>query len=147
MTRLPLLSLLALTGPADAVVYQGNPVLRFRVDRTQGDYLEGSSALDKVRVHHCGGGATDVAVGEDLDPVAGFEVAIPAGDHCGLVLFWDGPMDVDGDGSLGAFTVRVTAGSTTLTLADPIAPVALAPWSVVSGSMSGGGPWLLASLE
>lgn len=147
MLRSVLVSFLFVSPSARAVVFTGNPNVGFRVDRPQGDYLEGSVGLDKLRVVHCGGGSTDYAVGQTIDPVAGFSVAIDAGDHCGLVFFWDTDLDIDGDGSQGAFTVRATEDTTSVTIAEPISPVAFSPWSVVSGSMSGGGPWLLVAIE
>jgi hypothetical protein len=135
--------LLSLALPAQAVIYIGNPVLDFRVDRPAGDYVDGSVTLAKVRVHHCAGGYTDVTVNDALDPVQVYSVAIPAGDQCSLTFYWNSALDVNGP----AYTVRYAQSTTAMTLSTDIAPVALTPYSVVSGSMSGGGPWLLASID
>lgn len=142
---LPLLS--AVATPARAVFYFGNPVLDFRVDRPADDYVEGTVTVDKVRVYHCGGGYTDYPVADTIDPVVVNHVEIDAGDHCGLTFFWSSDLDIDGDGSLGAFTVRYEEATTAVTLDTDIDPVALAPYSVVSGSMPGGAPWLLTNIE
>jgi hypothetical protein len=150
MTTAPIpFALLALLAAPDAhaLVYTGNPVLEFRVDRPSDDYLTGSVTLDMVRVHHCGGGSTDYQVDKDIDPVEVNAVAIDAGDHCSITLYWDSTLDIDGDGSLGTFTVRYAESTTSMTLSTDIEPVALTPYSVVSGSMSGGSPWLLAKIE
>lgn len=138
---LPFFSLLS--APAGAVVYIGNPALGFRVDRPQDDYVQGVVVLDKVRVHHCGGGYTDVAVGETIDPVQLTFVGLPAGDHCSLTWYWGSALDVDGP----SYTVRYAEPTTTVDLDVEIPPKRLAPYSVVSGSMSGGGPWLLSAIE
>lgn len=136
-----LLSLLSF--PARAVVYLGNPTLGFRVDRPADDYVDGSVVLDKVRVHHCAGGSTDVTVEETIDPTVVTWVAVPAGNHCSLTFYWGSDLDVDGP----SYTVRYAEATTAVELAAEITPVALAPYSVVAGSMSGGGPWLLAVVE
>lgn len=147
MLTFPLLLTALTQSPAHAVWYIGNPVLDFRVDRPAGDYLEGTVVLDKVRVFHCGGGSTDYEVDETIDPVVVQHVSIDAGNHCALRFFWSSDLDIDGDGSLGPFTVRYAEDTTDVTLATDIEPVALTPYSVVSGSMSGGAPWLLTNIE
>jgi hypothetical protein len=152
MTRLhalfPTLAGLALhAAPAGATLYTGNPDLGFRVDRPQGDYTDGEVVLDKVRVHHCGGGSTDYDIDETVDPVEGYSLTISGGDHCGVTWFWDSDLDIDGSGSYGTFTVRFSEASTGVTLDTEIDPVALTPYEVVSGTMSGGGPWLLTWIE
>ena len=141
-----MLSLLLLAS-AHATLYFGNPNLGFRVDRPAGDYVAGSVTLDKVRVHHCGGGFTDYEVDSVIDPVAGYTLTIAGGDHCALTFAWASALVIEGHGSLGPFTVRYAAGATTVPLSEEIAPVALTPYSVASGSMSGGAPWLLAFVE
>jgi hypothetical protein len=138
-----MLVLLSLARPADAVIYIGNPEMSFRVDRPQGDYVSGSVDLDKVRVHYCSGSTTDVTVGQTIDPVAGATVPLPAGDLCAVTFYWSTDLDVDGP----AYTVRYSGATTTVTLATDIEPVLLSPYSVVSGTMSGGGPWLLVAIE
>lgn len=147
MTQLAPVLLSLFTPSAHAVWYVGNPVLGFRVDRPADDYVDGNVTLDKVQVNHCGGGSTDVAVNDTLDPLVLQTVALPSGNHCSLTFYWGSAMDLDGDGSLGEFTVRYAESTTTLTLETDIPPVALTPYSVVSGSMSGGSPWLLANIE
>ncbi len=134
---------LSLSLPARAVVYTGNPDLGFRVDRPADDYVDGVVLLETIRVHHCGGGFTDVDVDLTIDPVAVTWVPIPAGNHCAVTWFWGSVLDVNGP----SWTVRYAEATTTVTLAADIAPKALTPWSVVSGSPSGGGPWLLSIIE
>jgi hypothetical protein len=142
-----LLSPLFLATVAQSTIYWGNPNLGFRVDRPAGDYTGGAVTLDRVRIHHCGGGSTDYPVGQTIDPVAGYSLQIAGGDHCSVTLTWSTSMDVEGDGSLGSFTVRYGQETTTVELSAEIAPVALTPYSVVSGSMSGGAPWLMMSID
>ncbi|MEQ1503699.1 MAG: hypothetical protein ABMB14_15780 [Myxococcota bacterium] len=135
----------AFAQPAQAVVFLGNPELTFRVDRAAHDYTGGAVTLTKVRVGFCSGSTTDVTVGAVIDPVEAVVVAIPAGDLCGIQWFWGSDLDVDGPG----YTVRYSAATTAVVL-DPdgtLPPKALSPYSVVSGSMGGGGPWLLASID
>lgn len=128
---------------ASAVQYAGNPNLTLRVDRPAHDYLDGSVTLQKVRVHHCAGGSTDYTQNQAIDPVAGHQVAIGAGDHCGLTFYWSTAMDIDGSG----FTVRYAEATTSVTLASTIEPVALTPCGVISGSMGGVCPRLYVTVN
>jgi len=146
--RTPLLisiaTALCLPVAARAVTFYGNPDLTFRVDRPQDDYIDGEVTLDKVVVHHCGGGSTTYQVDEEVDPVAGHTVAIDPGDHCTATYHWDSNLTVDGP----TYTVGHNQSTTTITFdEDGIDPVALTPCSVVSGTMSGGCPWLMAYVD
>jgi hypothetical protein len=125
------------------VQYSGTPIVDFRVDRPADDYIDGTVTLTKIRVHACGGGYTDVTVGQTIDPVAVQSVQIPAGDHCQLTFYWSTSLDIDGP----TYTVRYSSSTTAVPLSADIEPVYLSPWSVVSGSMSGGGPWLLVDIR
>lgn len=136
-------ALVALGSTAHAFVYVGNPNLGFRVDRPADDYLSGSVVLTKVRVHKCGGGYTDYPVGATVDPVAGGTVPIGAGDLCFATFFWGSTMEIDGP----AYSLEVDDSTTTVTLGAEIAPVALTPYEVTSGTMTGGGPWLLVDVD
>ena len=138
---------LLLLSNARAVIYAGNPNLGFRVDRPADDYIGGTVTLDKVRVHHCGGGWTDYPVGQVIYPVAHYTIRFAAGDHCRVSYYWGSALEIDGDGSLGPFAVAYSQAITTVTLAADIDQIPLAPYSVVSGSMSGGAPWLLMSID
>lgn len=142
-----LLSLSLLALDAHAFVFLGNPDVGFRVDRPQGDYVDGSVILEKLRIHHCGGGYTDYTVDKVVDPVEGYDVTISGGDHCYATWFWDSDMEIDGDGVAGPYTVEYTGSTATVTLSNDIDWVALSPWSVVSGTMVGGGPKLLTWVE
>jgi hypothetical protein len=131
-----------LVSVAHAVQYQGTPALTFRVDRPADDYVEGTVTLDRITIHHCGGGSTDVVVGATIDPVLPTTVQIPAGDHCALTFRWDTVLDVDGP----AYTVRYAESTTSVLLDESIAPEPLTPYTVVAGSMNGSGPWLLVDI-
>lgn len=135
--------LLSALSPAHAVTYDGTPVLTFRVDRPADDYVSGSVELEGLRIFHCGGGYTDVAVGATIDPVAGATVTIPSGNHCQITFSWSSVMDITGSG----FTLEMDAATTAVTLDTPIVPVYLSSYSVTSGSMSGYGPWLLVAID
>jgi hypothetical protein len=128
---------------ANAVIYLGNPVLGFRVDRPQHDYVEGSVTLEKVVVHHCAGGSTTYTVDATVDPVAGHTLSIDAGNHCGVTFHWDSTIEVEGP----SYVVEHTASTTSVLLDSSIAPKLLAPCSVTSGSMSGSCPWLLVYVD
>lgn len=99
--------------------------------------------LTKIRVHACSTGYTDVTVGQTFDPVVVHSVAIPAGNHCSLTFYWSSDLDIDGP----TWTVRYSESTTDVTLATDISPVALSPWTVISGTMPGGSPWLLVSID
>ncbi len=141
MTTLSLLLLVA--PPAAAVTYDGTPWLTFHVDRPAGDYVGGEVDLTGVRVHHCGGGYTDVAVNDTFDPVAGGGFAVPSGDHCSLTFAWGSALEIDGP----SFTVSYSETTTAVPLDTPIDAVYLSPYTVVSGSMSGYGPWLYVTID
>jgi hypothetical protein len=140
---LTLLLLLGLTGSADAITYDGTPVLRFRVDRPANDFVSGEVELIGVRVHHCGGGYTDVSVNDVFDPVAGGQFGIPAGDHCQITFAWGSDLEVQGPG----YVVVYSESTTAVPLDEAIDPVYLSPYTVVSGSMSGYGPWLVVTID
>jgi hypothetical protein len=135
--------LMFLVPSALALQYNGTPVVTFRADRPAGDYVSGEVELQKVRVHGCSGATTDVVVGAVIDPVLVQTVPIPAGNHCGLTFFWSTVLDIYGP----AYTVRYSQSSTYVALAVDIAPKALSPYTVVAGTMSGGGPRLLVDVE
>lgn len=128
---------------AHAVIYAGTPNLGFTVARPQFDYVSGSVYLTKVRVHKCAGGYTDYAVGQTIDPVDGYSLGIASGNYCSLTFYWGSTMEIDGP----AYSLEYDEATTTVPLATEIAPVALTPYDVVSGSMTGGGPKLLTLID
>lgn len=133
---------LLLASQAHAVIYTGNPDFGVEVARPAGDYVEGEVYLDKVRIVTCSGSWTDYAFGGTVDPVEGFTVTVAGGNLCAAVFYWGSPMTIDGDGAHGAFTVAYDAGTTVVLLDTPVPPEALEPYTVTSGWMDGGGPWL-----
>jgi len=142
-----LFALVLLPIESPAFVYVGNPILGFRIDRPQGDHIDGSVTLTSVRVIDCAGGHTDYEVNKTIDPVAGYEVQITGGDLCGVTYNWGSSIDINGTGSLDDYTVQSTASSTTVALGHLIMPAHLTQWSVTVGSMSGGGPQVFTYIE
>lgn len=66
-------TLLALApSAAQATIYTGNPDLEFRVDRAEGDLIDGSVLLNKLRITRCDGTWVDYTINKWIDPVAGF---------------------------------------------------------------------------
>jgi len=128
---------------ASALTYNGNPNLGIYVDRPAHDFTGGSVYLTGFRVFNCGGGYTDYLVGATIDPVDGYNVAISAGDYCSVNVYWGNTMVVHGP----SYTVDYDEPYTSVTLAAPIPPVALTPYEVVSGSMSGVGPKLFLTID
>lgn len=139
--------LAALFTPANtqAIVHGGNPNLHFEVQQGPGYLTEGSVDLDKVRVELCGGGFTDYQVDDTIDPVDGFDLTISGGDLCGVELFWDSEMFLDGVGPLGAFSLSYDKASTYVPL--PAQPQALTPWTPETGIVHGGNPNLTLSIQ
>ncbi|MCA9493553.1 MAG: hypothetical protein KC621_26660 [Myxococcales bacterium] len=134
---------LLLAPQAHALIYTGNPDFGVEVTRLAGDYVEGTVHLDKVRIVECDATWKDYTIDADPDPVAGFTLTVDGGDLCAAVFYWGSDLVIDGDGSLGAFTVTYDKATTTVTFGDPIVPKALSPYTVTSGSMEGWGPWLV----
>ncbi|MCB9688556.1 MAG: hypothetical protein H6735_26195 [Alphaproteobacteria bacterium] len=134
---------LLLAAQAHAYIYTGNPDFGVEVNRLANDYVEGDVHLDKVRIVRCDASWTDYTVDGDVDVVAGFTLTVAGGDLCAAVFYWGSTMTIDGDGSLGAFTVSYDKATTTVLFDDPITPKALTPYTVTSGSMEGWGPWLV----
>src|SRR5687768_16459739 len=116
MSRLPLLSVVMLligaVSPAHAVVFAGNPKVGFHVDRSAGDYVDGAVYLTGVRVHYCGGGYDQYAVGQTVDPVAGHEVTVAGGDLCGVTWYWGSAMEIEG----ASFSLEANDASTSATI-------------------------------
>jgi hypothetical protein len=140
------LSLLLATS-AHAFLYGGNPAVRVFVQRPAGDLVSGSVELQKVTVHPCAGGYTDYAVGEVIDPVEGYTVQIAGGDLCGLRFWWASDMELDGDGTLGAFSLLYGEAYTNISIDPDIVSVALTPYDLVSGSMTSGAPRLSVTID
>lgn len=138
------LALLWTAAPAGAVVYQGNPIAGFHIDRPAGDLVSGTVILTKLRIHDCSGSWTDYPVGATVDPVAGTHVTVSGGDLCGSTWYWGSTMQLYGDNG-APFTLSYGAGSTSI----PFAPssVAVSPYTVVSGSASGSGPRLYGTMN
>lgn len=138
---------LALLTPAHAVIYGGNPELTIWVERSPDDLIDGDVDLTNVKLSVCGGGTTTVSVGAAIDPVAGYTVAIPAGNYCGLTVTWGSVLELTGFGAGGAWVGEYDKPSTYFPLASPIAPVALTPFTVTSGVIYGGNPELHAVIQ
>lgn len=140
-----LLSLLSNPASTLAIVHGGNPNLHIHVDQAAGYLTQGSVDLDKVRVESCGGGFTDYQVDQSIDPVAGFDLSISGGDLCGVELFWDSEMMLDGSGPQGAFSLSYDQTSTWIAL--PAQPQALTPWTPETGIVHGGNPNIYLSIN
>lgn len=132
VVALATLSTLAIGSNAEAINYGGNPDLGFQVDRPQGDYIDGSVYLNKIRVHKCDGSYVDYGVYKTVDPVAGYARGIASGDYCGATWYWGSAMVLNGPG----YTLKVTDSSTYAPL-DPIKNSWFSNWSVDSGDMPG----------
>jgi hypothetical protein len=133
----------ALPFAAHATVYTGNPNIDFHVDRPmQHDLVSGDVTLDHVRVSYCGGGHTDYAVNDVVDPVAGYSLTINGGDLCSVTFAWSTSMYLDGSN----FTVGYDATSTTVQVGANMS-ASLSPYRVVSGNPSGGAPVLFVTIH
>lgn len=140
---LALLGLALFALPAGATLYTGSPKLKLRVDRPQGDYVDGVATVDEVVVYPCGGGSTTYVVDATVDPVVGFIVPIDPGDLCSAEVVWGSSITIDGP----AYTVATNPGTTTLVLDEDIPEVLLSPCAVTEGTMSGGCPRLYAWVD
>jgi hypothetical protein len=132
--------LLSAVPHAHAVIYGGNPGLSLAVDHDQHDFDSGSVYLTKIRVLNCGSGYTDYSVGEWIDPVAGYQIGISAGDYCNVTLFWGSTLTVDGVGQGGAFGISYSQSVTGLTLGNAPSWADLLPYTVTYGVIYGGNP-------
>lgn len=133
---------------AQAVTWEKDVRLWGRVDRPQGDFLDGDVTLDKVRAYHCTGGTyVDFVVDEVVDPVAGFYATVSAtGDYCSITWVFSSDFVIDGVG--GAFTVESSDAEVPMTASASMGWVALSPFVVTSGTMPGAaGPHLTAWTE
>ena len=134
------LSLVTLSSPA--AVFYGNPKASFKVDRPEGDYIDGSVYVYALRVTNCSGTETSYAVKQWVDPVAGYTLTINGGDLCEATWEWDSDFEINGPGySLGA-----SPTNTTFDL-EHIIPVRLQPYEVDSGSYTGHPPFVLMTLN
>jgi hypothetical protein len=142
---LTILTTLVLSTAAHAAIYAGNPEMTIKVDRAAHDFATGDVELWKFVVHSCGGGALTYYVNDAIDPVAGWVTHIQGGDLCGITLYWNSSMLIDGSG--GAFTIAYTHATTEVSIGATIPSVALSPVQVISGSYSGGSPALWLKLD
>lgn len=133
-----------LASSAHAWIYVGSPDVSAVVDRPSHDLVAGWTTLDKVRMHACSGGYTDVAVGQSLDPTKAFTVAVPPGDWCGVSFVWGAAVATTNGDWLLAYDEPYT--SIELDGHDTVSK-GLTPYTVVSGTMSGLAPRLYVTVE
>lgn len=90
----------ALPATAHAWIYSGNPGdLEFRVDRPEGDVIDGSVLVDKLRIHRCNGTYVDYDIEAWVDPVKGHTVhGSITGDLCQATWYLSSTMVVAGQG-------------------------------------------------
>lgn len=134
---------LVFSSDAHAVVYGGNPGLRLHIDRPAHDLTAGDVMLDRIRVNYCGGGYTDYAVDGYVDLAVGYARTIAGGDICSFRVYWDSAMTIESP----TFTLEYDALYTDVTVTWAPQPASLTPFTVVNGSISGGGPVLLVTIE
>lgn len=93
------LAALAFTpGTAQAVVYTGTPDPEFRVDRTEGDLVDGVVLLNKLRITRCDGTWVDYTINKWVDPVEGFTKSNTiGGDLCLATWYLQSTMVVTGE--------------------------------------------------
>jgi hypothetical protein len=127
----------ALTAPAAAYVYIGNPPLTVQVLRSEGDLTSGSAWLRGVRVHTCGGGYTDYTADVAIDPTEGWSTTITGGDLCGVTVRWETDVVVASSAFELAYEYPTSAVELTGSAYDQ---VALTPFVVESGTFSGSNP-------
>ncbi|MFN7142749.1 MAG: hypothetical protein ACK4YP_03165 [Myxococcota bacterium] len=134
---------LALSSDAHAGIYGGNPGLRLHIDRSAHDLTSGDVMLDRIRVAYCGGGYTDYVVDGFVDLVVGYQRTISGGDICSVRAYWDSAMTIES----ATFTLEYDALYTDVAVTWAPQPASLTPFTVVNGSISGGGPVLLVTIE
>lgn len=110
-----------------------------RMDRPQGDLVDGDVVLDYVRAHHCSGGTyVDFTVGTSVDPVAGFGVPVTTtGDYCSVSFVFSTDIEIDGDGTAGTFTIESTDTEVTFEVSGNMGWEAVSGWTVTGGTMQG----------
>ena len=129
---------------ANASIYIGNPgVLSFHVSRPEHDLDTGSVVLHQLRLHKCNGQTLVWTVDATIDPVEGWGMTIPAGEHCSVTLVWDSAMEIES----AAFVVEYDQASTPVQLSSQITPVTLSPIDVVSGTFTGNSPRLVVDID
>ncbi len=133
---------LAFSFSAQATVYGGNPPLELKVDRPAHDLSAASVTIEKLRVNYCGGGYTDYAVDSAEDLVAGYSRTITGGDLCGVRVYWSSPMTIESP----TFLLEYDSSYTDVYITSGPQPASLTPFSVLEGSIYGGGPLLLVTL-
>lgn len=135
-------STVAFASTAEAIIHGGNPHLDFFVTPPEGTLSGGDVDVDRIRVHNCGGGFTDYIVNETIDPVEGYGLDITGGNLCGVTVFWDSDMYLDGNNVSGDYTIRYDDDLTYVPLGNPTSAVPLAPFFVEDGIIHGGNPHL-----
>jgi hypothetical protein len=150
MIRFAFVSTLALLSVPNAPIYGGNPDIDFRVQRVANDLTGGSVELDEIRLHPCdNSGPTVIQMNQTVDPAVGLSVAIPNGTWCAVSFDWDSPMVVNGGPAGATFSLQYAGAATYVPIADngTISPVALSPYTVLSGNPSSGAPKIYVTIE
>lgn len=144
-------AMVGLTGPAQAATWDKDMTVWGRVDRPQGDFVGGEVGLDRVRAYYCAGGGAyeDFVVNATVDPVAGFSATVTVtGDYCSITWMFSSDFEIDGDGTMGSFTVESSDAEVDVTVSGSMGWVALNPWLVSAGTMPGSaGPHLTTWVE
>lgn len=148
LLALGLATLALLAAPvADAAWYSGNPTLSMQVVWPGADLTDGSAVLEKVRLYHCAGGTSTWFPNVAIDPTVGWQMTLPEGNHCAIMFFWDGPVEIDGDGDNGAFSIEYDEASTTVTLVGATQDEDFTPFITTSGVVHGGNPGIVVTVQ
>ncbi len=135
---------LALASSAHAFVFIGNPKLHLEVSRAEADLTGGDAYVDLVRVHACGGGYTDYAVEQWVDPTDGWDTTIAGGDLCGVSVKWGSDVSVQSSTFALRYEQLVTQVPFTTSTGGA---TSLTPLVVESGTLTGSPPVLQATLD
>jgi hypothetical protein len=118
---------------ARAAVYSGNPHLDFSIQDSAESLTGGVAELERIEIHHCGGGRTRHDINQTIDPIDGYDIDIDPGSHCGVSIVWGGPVELTGAG----FGLEYNPVVTYVALSGAVQSADFTPVTVVSGSYTG----------
>jgi hypothetical protein len=137
-----------LSPSAWAVTYAGNPTIRITLHDPL-SYVDASSVdIVGVRIYNCGGGHTDYYDSGTVDLLDSWSTVITGGNLCGARVYWDSTLVMTGtDGSSNPLELQYDEAYTDIYFAEPIGDVPLSQYKVITGSYSGGTPYLATKIE
>ena len=141
-----LASALLFSGIANAAVYAGNPGVEITLVHTDETITGGTAEIDRIVLLACDGTKWTDPTDVSLDPTTGATWQIPAGDWCGVSVWWSEDVVLTGTSADGFFELTYNQPKTQVSLDPSPASTPLTPYQTTSGTQPAGHPKLVVTI-